>query len=165
MNKYDLISKEILHEIFEYRDGNLYWKNNRSPRVRADKLVGTVSPKGYRLVKLFGCLFRVHRLIYLMFHGHIPKILDHINGDKLDNRIENLREATGSENLRNQKVRSNNKSGVKNVHWHTQSKKWRVSIKADNKLIYFGTYDKLEEAAEVAKQKRIELHKEFARHE
>jgi len=100
-----------------------------------------------------------------MFHGYVPKILDHINGNKLDNRIENLRPATSSQNNSNSVKQKRNTSGIKNVYWNKNIKKWTVIIGVDKKLKYFGSYNSIEEAAEVAKQKRNELHKEFARHE
>lgn len=165
MSKYDLISQELLHELFEYRDGYLYWKNSKGSRVRPDRRAGTVNDTGYLRVDLFGKHFRVHRLIYLMFHGRLPKILDHINGNKLDNRIENLRPATAAQNKFNSVKPKTNKSGIKNVFWNKQLKKWTVSMSVKNKAKYFGSYETIEEAAQVAQQKRNELHKEFARHE
>ena len=165
MNKYDLISQELLHEIFEYRDGNLYWKKASNHKVKLDRKAGSISDTGYLRVGLFGKHFRIHRLIYLMFHGHLPKILDHINGNKLDNRIENLRPATYSQNCSNSVKQKRNTSGIKNVYWSKKIRKWTVIIGSYNKLKYFGSYASIEEAADVAKQKRTELHKEFARHE
>lgn len=165
MSKYDLISQELLHEIFEYRDGNLYWKNSKGNRVRPDRRAGTINDTGYLRVDLFGKHFRVHRLIYLMFHGNLPKILDHINGNKLDNRIENLRPATTYQNVWNSTKRRTNTSGIKNVCWDKKTKKWKVVINVGSKSHYLGLYSDINEAAQVAQQKRNELHKEFARHE
>ena len=165
MSKDNLISQELLHEIFEYRDGHLYWKNPKAKNIKSDRKAGSIKDTGYLRVGLFGKHFRVHRLIYLMFHGDVPKILDHINGNKLDNRIENLRPATSSQNNSNSVKQKRNTSGIKNVYWNKNIKKWTVIIGVDKKLKYFGSYDSIEEAAEVAKQKRNELHKEFARHE
>ena len=165
MSKYDLITYELLHDLFEYRDGELYWKNHKAPRIRANRLAGTINSNGYRVVRFLDNVYRIHRLIYFMFHKKFPKLVDHINGNKLDNRIENLREATRSENLLNQKRRKNNQSGIKNVSFHTKSQKWRIQFRVNKKNYSYGSFDSLEEAAKVAKQKRNELHKEFARHE
>ena len=165
MSKYDILTQELLHEIFEYRDGSLYWKNPNNKNARPDRKAGSLLDTGYLRVGLFGKDFRVHRLIYLMFHGHLPEILDHINGNKLDNRIENLRPATYSQNCSNSVKQKRNTSGIKNVYWNKQIQKWTVIIGSDKKLKYFGSYTSIEEAAEVAKQKRNQLHKEFARHE
>ena len=165
MSKENLISQELLHEIFEYRDGHLYWKNPTNNKIRADRRAGNIIDTGYVRVGLLGTTFRIHRLIYLMFHGHLPKILDHINGNKLDNRIENLRPATYSQNCSNSVKQKRNTSGIKNIYWSKKMRKWTVIIGSDKKLKYFGSYASIEEAAEVAKQKRTELHKEFARHE
>ena len=165
MIKDNLISQELLHEIFEYRDGHLYWKNPKYKNTKPDRKAGSLKDTGYLRVGLFGKDFRIHRLIYLMFHGNLPKILDHINGNKLDNRIENLRPATVSQNNSNSTKQKRNTSGIKNVYWNKNIKKWTVIIGIDKKLKYFGSYNSIEEASEVAKQKRNELHKEFARHE
>jgi len=65
-------------------------------------------------------------LIFLYHHGYLPKFVDHIDGNKKNNRIENLREATKSQNAMNQKVSTRNTSGIKGVMWHKRDKKWFV---------------------------------------
>jgi hypothetical protein len=93
----------------------------------------------------------------------ISLILDHINGVNTDNRIENLRSATYSENNRNAKRREDSKSGVKNVSWYPNAQKWAVRIYLEGKNKYFGLYDTKEEAETVAKLNRELIYGDFAR--
>ena len=108
----------------------------------------------------------VHRMVFERTHGKKPKgmQIDHINGNILDNRIENLRIATCAENQWNAKTRVDNKSGVKGVCWHKETQKWYAQIKHNKVLHYLGVYSTIEEAKKVVQKKREELHGEFARH-
>ena len=108
----------------------------------------------------------VHRTVYERTHGKKPKgfQIDHINGNILDNRIENLRLATYAENQWNAKTRVDNTSGIKGVCWHKLHKKWMAQIKSNGTRNYLGLFEDKEEAAKAVRKKRIELHGEFARH-
>ena len=109
--------------------------------------------------------YSVHRLVWLMHHGVLPEFLDHINGNKLDNRIENLRPATKSQNNQNKRLYSNNTSGVKGVCWHKRIKKWQVNVRVNGKQKSFGFFDDIELAELVASEARNKLHGQFARHQ
>ena len=102
----------------------------------------------------------LHRLIM-----NTPKGMqtDHINGDTLDNRKQNLRICTAAENQRNRGPTKNNKSGFKGVGWHTRNKKWYARIMHNNKRTYLGSFKDKEEAARAYDRKAIELHGEFAK--
>ena len=91
---------------------------------------------------------RLHRVIAQRAYGNIPsdKEVDHINGCSLDNRRSNLRIVTHSENLKNGKKRSNNRSGVAGVYWHKASGKWCARINSQGRQIHLGYYDTLEDA-------------------
>tara|TARA_R110000824_G_scaffold217121_2_gene403649 strand:+ start:61 stop:615 length:555 start_codon:yes stop_codon:yes gene_type:complete len=104
------------------------------------------------------CL-QLHRLIM-----NTPKGMhtDHINGDPLDNRKENLRICTGAENQRNKGPQKNNTSGFKGVYWHKGSKKWSAQVAYNKKNIYIGCFKDKEEAARAHDAKAKELHGEFA---
>jgi len=93
----------------------------------------------------------------------IGMVVDHINRDGLDNRKENLRIATVSQNAFNRKLSKNNKSGYKGVSWNKGSKKWQVFIIEGGKNRNLGSYDKVEDAAKVYNDFSIQLHKEFYR--
>jgi hypothetical protein len=119
---------------------------------------------GYRIMKVYGKTYSVHQIVFLMNHGFIPKEIDHINGNRADNRIENLREVTRSQNQMNIGLRKTNTSGVKNVHWKKQHKKWQVSMYIHGKRKDFGRYDDLELAELVAMEVRDKYHGEYANH-
>ena len=110
--------------------------------------------------------FKVHKVVWEMFNGKMEKgfQIDHINGNILDNRIENLRKATYAENQWNAKTRVDNKSGIKGVCWNSKLNKWYAQIKHNKKLHYLGVFKDKKEAEKVVRKKRDELHGEFARH-
>lgn len=113
------------------------------------KRAGGLDRNGYMHVKIGGTGYVAHRLAWLMVYGEIPsRFLDHINGDRADNRIANLRLATQSENNQNQrKARSDNKStGILGVHYFPEGDKYRPRIMVDGKSIYLGLFDTEAEA-------------------
>jgi hypothetical protein len=153
----------ILHELFEYRDGKLYWKISRG-RTKAGKEAGRSKKLGYREIRVYGKLYLTHRLIFNMFNGYEPKVVDHIDGNPANNKIENLRAATCSQNLQNSKTYISNSSGIKGVGWSKKGRKWQVKIQVKNKEIWLGYYDDLELAGLVAEEARNKYHGEFANH-
>jgi hypothetical protein len=157
------VNKSQVDELLEYKDGCLYWKETKGRRV-AGKVAGWLSDTGYRKVGLFGKDHKEHRVIFFMHHGYFPKYVDHINGVKTDNRIENLRECSASDNLCNQPKKKRNTSGYKNVYYHKKNKKWYVRIAYKKKDMIFGYFDDLEFAALVAEEAREKYHGEFACH-
>jgi hypothetical protein len=98
----------------------------------------------------------------MMQHGYVPGIIDHVDGNPLNNKIANLRPATISQNAMNAKVYCTNKSGVQNVSWHKKAKKWEVKLQIKGKRIHFGAFDDIELAVAVAKAIRNKHYKEFA---
>ena len=159
------LTQDLLHELFEYRDGVLYWKVANSNRIKTGDAAGCLFNNGYLCTRINNKKYLNHRLIFLMHYGYLPELLDHIDGNKLNNRIENLRSATNSENSRNSKIRKNNTSGIKGVTWDISSKKWKAQIRDEKKYKCIGRYKTIEEAAEAIKKTREELHGEYARHE
>lgn len=158
------LTKEYLQKLFEYKDGQLYWKNHAQLK---NKLAGGVRSDGYRSVQISlgkGIAQRVllHRAIFLMHYGYLPEIVDHIDRDKTNNRIENLRGCTHQENLWNQPVRKKNSSGYKGVYWNKKNKKWIVYVSVDRKLKSFGSYDDLNKAIEIAEKARKQHRGTFA---
>lgn len=162
IQKYETPSKDELLNIFEYVNGSLYWKNSKKG-VKKNKLAGHLDKAGYIRVAYKGRKFLVHRLIYAMHNGSVPKFLDHINCNRNDNRIENLRPATHEQNLQNQLTPKNSTSKVKGVNWNKNINKWLVRLCVNKKRIFCGYFDNFDDAVEVAKNKRIQEHKEFAR--
>ena len=158
------LDSKLLHELFEYRDGSLFRKKTISSRAKISQEVGCLNDRGYKIVSVNGKLQKVHRLIFLMHHDWLPKEIDHIDNNKINNKIENLRAANRLENLSNLTISAKNTSGVKNVTWDKNRKKWHVQIHKNNKNLHFGRFDKLEEAKAIAFQNRVNLCGEFANH-
>jgi hypothetical protein len=151
-------SPEELHRIFKYQNGELYRKFYRGGRKPGTK-AGSVNSSGYVLVSVNGARHVAHRLIWVMFYGSTTSELDHINGSKIDNRIENLRRATRSENGYNRFAYRGTRSGVKGVQ--PCGKRWRADIKINKRSIYLGMYNTLEEARRVITSARKLYHGEF----
>jgi hypothetical protein len=158
-----ILTQDYLHTLFEYKDGNLYYKE-RTGKMLAGQKAGTIRQTGYMAIVINKKPYYAHRLIYMMFYKKIPKFVDHINEIKLDNRIENLREATKSQNGWNRKKLSTNTSGYKNVSWSNRDKKWCVRIAIDKTTKSFGNYFDLDVAKFVAETMRHKYHKNFANH-
>jgi hypothetical protein len=152
------LSKEYLQSLFDYRDGELYWKK------RNQRKAGCINGESYRHIVINKKLYKAHRLIFMLHHGYMPEFIDHIDSDRLNNRIENLRPATKQENCWNRVINKNNKSGIKGVSWCKLTKKWRVQGRLDNKVVYLGVYPTLEEAAKVIANFRFINHGNFAKY-
>ena len=151
------VTQESLQEMFEYKDGALYSKNTNTR-------VGGRHHTGYWYLTINRKQYNAHRLIFLMHHGYLPPIIDHIDGDRGNDRIENLRPATHRQNLQNMKLRPTNKSGFKNVSWVSDRKKWLVQLSINGKQTNIGRFDDLEFANLVATEAREKFHGAFARH-
>ena len=119
----------LLKEILKYEPntGNFYWKTDRNHSVIIGSIAGSQHPGGYWTIGINGKNYAAHRLAWFYVYGTWPqKHLDHINGNRADNRIENLREATRSQNMQNEKkARSTNSNGFLGVTKH--GKKWRAT--------------------------------------
>jgi hypothetical protein len=168
------LTQEEAHRLFEYRDGALFWK----ARPRSDfktngrheewnkryshKQAGSCAGK-YVNVSINKIRYQVHRVIFLMQHGYISEVVDHIDGNRQNNKIENLRAATHTQNLQNAKIPKHNSSGCKNVIWHRQRKKWAVRLVLNKKSKSYGLYDDLELAQFVAQEARNLNFGQFAR--
>lgn len=144
-----------LKEVFDYnRDtGVLFWKiksGSSSPGKPAGSFNKSV---GYLCVTYLGKTYAVHRLAWAFEFGEFPpEQIDHINRDRLDNRISNLRSATSSENMKNCGMAKNNTSGVKGGRFHYG--KWEAYQSLDDKINYLGRYESLEDAVAVVDEFR-----------
>lgn len=157
----DILSN--IEDSLYYKDGCLFWKKSRGSKKEGD-LAGYNHPDGAKRVRFNKILWLEHRLIFYIFYKYLPEFIDHIDGDRLNNSIENLREATRSENNRNSRIKKNNSSGVKGVSWCSDIKKWRVRCRYLNKEHSFGLFDDLELAELVSIEVRNLYHGSFARH-
>ena len=155
-----MITQAELKNLFDYVGGQLIAKTNSNKRKVGDAL-SSQTDKGYLRSSVSGKSYRVHRLVFLYHHGYMPEQVDHIDGNRTNNRIENLREATSSQNNQNRKATGS--SGIKGVVWHKQSKKWVASICVNRKSVHLGSFLSIEEAALVASRARQSAHGEFYR--
>jgi len=147
------MTKQQLLELFDYKDGSLYWKQPRQHIQVGDK-AGYDNGNGYIKISINGKLYFAHRLIFLMHHGYLPKLIDHINGNPSDNNIQNLREANKSKNAINSKLSVKNTSGSKNVYWNKSRNKWTVYMSLNQKQKFFGSFDDIDLAKLVANEAR-----------
>lgn len=169
---------EFLNECFHYIDetGELFWnarplahfKSFRDQCVFNDRFenkpAGYLSSDGYRRVHVLKRMVLVHRIAYFMKHGEQPQMVDHIDGNRSNNRMENLRSATHSENNLNAPARSYNKSGIKGVYFHKDTGKWQAQVNHNGKHKYLGLFKSISEAEAVAISFRSTVHGEFANH-
>ena len=154
-----MITQQRLKELFTYSDGQFI--SNKTGKVRR----GTPITKHHRYHRLVvdGKAHVIHRLVYIYHYGFVPNVIDHIDNNRSNNRIENLREATQQQNCLNRIRHSNNTSGHKNVRWDSKCKKWVVEMSVNAKRKYFGWFEDLELAAFVAEEARDKYHGAFAR--
>lgn len=106
-------------------------------------------------------LLYLHRLLMKLQWGD-KRVVDHINGNPLDNRKANLRVCTTPQNVRNRGKNSNNTSGYKGVSWDKEKKKWSANIWLNNKSYFIGYYKTAKEASKAYDKKAIKMHGEFA---
>ncbi|EOZ0650999.1 HNH endonuclease [Cronobacter malonaticus] len=158
-----LPSREMLLSIFNYEasKGELWWRESGFNR-QMDVPCGYVSGGGYLSVKINGRLCSVHRLIWKMHMDSEPQHLDHVNGNRLDNRIENLRPAIRNENNRNISVTRANTSGYIGVRFDARYKRWVAQIKIERKAIFIGSYETKVEAVHAYNDAAIKMHGDFA---
>ena len=135
-----MISKKYLHERFTYNAGELYWKTVYSNRLKVGQKAGDVDGTGYRRVMLGKQHHKMHRLIWIMFNDDIPAglIIDHIDQDKSNNKIENLRLISKSGNNRNR-----NSTGVT---FDKARGKWRAQASIGDVTVMLGRFDTEKEA-------------------
>ncbi len=134
------LNQNILQEMFDYVEGSLVWKVDRHSNKVKGKHCGTVDKGGYLKAHINRKQHMIHRLIYMWHFGVIEDglVIDHINRNPSDNRIENLRKITQHQNQFN--------TNAKGYHWNKQSGKYRAEIKINGKAKYLGSFDNKEDA-------------------
>lgn len=145
-----------LQELLRYdpATGDFYWKVQTNPRAMVGMQAGKNSLSGpdgnnYRVINVDKKSYRAHNLVWFYFNGVWPtNVIDHINGNRLDNRIENLRDVTRQQNSWNlQGPKRNNRSGVLGVDWRASKKRWRAQIRIAGKRVWLGEFKTVEEAS------------------
>lgn len=120
---------------------------------------------GYLATTVMFQRLSAHRTAFAIIHDRWPDVVDHINGDPSDNRIENLREVSHVENLRNTKLHKHNTTGHMGVRWHKRTKRWVAFIKVNGKQIHLGSFGTFDEAvsARQAGERRFGFHTNHGR--
>jgi hypothetical protein len=166
-----------LKDCFKYfpETGDLVWK--KRPREHfssesgmknfnaqfAGKVAGAIRENRYVEVRLMNDKYRAHRVIFKMMTGLDPEEeIDHINNNPIDNRWENLRASSSSQNNCNQRIKSTNTTGFKCVRWHKRDKKFYSKIKLQGKSVFLGYFDTAEEAYKNYCEKVVFIHGEFS---
>ncbi|MDH4318517.1 MAG: HNH endonuclease [Desulfobulbaceae bacterium] len=140
-----MITQARVKELFVYKDGDLV-RAVPCQGARVGEVSGFMGEKGYRHIRADGRIYKHHRLVWLWHNGYLPENdLDHIDHDRTNNRIENLREASRSCNMRNSKQRKSS-SGVKGVSWSKRERGWRAQIMIAGRTISLGYHEDLLEA-------------------
>jgi hypothetical protein len=135
-----------IEEVKKYLDYNqetgiFQWKIRTSNRIKVGDEAGVITKLGYRALSLLGKKEYCHRLAWLFVHGEMPDCIDHINGNKLDNRITNLRNTTKAMNNKNQHIsRTELMLGVSRYQSKNSDNKFRANIQDDGKTIHLGVF-------------------------
>lgn len=161
-----ILSQSYLISRFYYLDGSLFHRKKDSSlhyatswnNRLAGKTAGTPH-RGYINICLSiegkNCVYREHRLIFSMIHGYMPKEIDHIDGNRSNNCISNLRDVSHAENGKNQRMDKRNTSGFNGVSFCKDRQKWKAQITVNFKVMVLGRFKTKEEAIEARKAANI----------
>jgi len=164
-----MIDYQLAKALFNYcpKTGALTWRITTGS-FKVGQEAGTVARNedycSYRNVSIFNERYKAHRIAWLLQTGSWPeKYIDHIDGDGLNNKWENLRQVSPSQNLVNQKVRSDSASGIKGVSYNKRRSAWQAYINLGRKRKHLGYHETLEEAAAARLAAQQRFHGEFSR--
>ena len=156
------LTQERLRELLAYdrETGDFRWRISKGAAGRGSSPRG-VNPDGYKRLMIDGRRYYQHSLAWLWIYGYLPARIDHINGDRADNRLCNLRECTRSENRANCRMYKNNRSGFKGVY--RRNNRWCAEVKWKRRKHHLGSYSTPEEAYAKYCEGAALLHGEFHR--
>jgi hypothetical protein len=160
-----LVTHERLKELLSYdpETGIFTWKTTRGRMMAGDE-AGSLFNKGYVFISVDEKRYMRSRLAWFYIHGVWPKeFIDHKNGNRADDRLSNLREATCAENNRNSQRHKKNSTGFRGVTWRPKDHSWEAAIRNGGGKIYLGRFKTGEEAHKAYCDAAKKLHGEFAR--
>jgi len=153
---------QLTEELHYNKETGIFIRIKAKPRVKIGDIAGFYEKKGYVSIRLNGRTYKAHRLAWMYVYGEMPnQQIDHINGIRDDNSVNNLRIATQSENLRNTKIRADNKAGIKGVNIHKG--RWIARCQINNVRINLGSFDTKELAKAAYDNYAKKNHGEFYR--
>lgn len=160
-----MLTQERLKELLTYNPetGLFYWNLSVGGSASGSQ-AGTITLTGYVQIRIDNKSYKAHRLAWLYENGKLPKVIDHANGIKTDNRISNLRKASYLKNNWNRSIQKNSTTGVKGVTFNKKDKKYHASVSKNYKRFFVGVFDSLCEAEREVKAFRQKLHGEFTNH-
>ena len=159
-----MITQTELKELFLYCPATGYFTRigNIRGRAKLGDRVGVMTENGYISIIIKRRKYMAHRLAWLYINGELPKYeIDHINHNRSDNSINNLREVEKSENLKNKRLCKNNKTGQMGVYWRANRNCWIANIYVNSKLIYLGSSKFFDDVVKLRKEaeKKYGFHK------
>lgn len=157
-----MITQQELHELTIYDEalGLFFVRRPTCFKKKLFDLLGSVESRhGYIRIKLNNKPYKAHRLAWLYVHGHWPDEIDHINGDRADNRIANLKACTRAENQQNRSnLSKNNRSGYLGVTFSEKERKWIAQIMINKKRKRIGAFVSAEDAHKAYTETKNTLH-------
>lgn len=157
----DLTQERVMHLLNYDPYTGVFTRRVRAANcVKVGDVAGSLDSYGYRQIKLDNRTYKAHRLAWLYVYGAWPNgQIDHINGDKLDNSLANLREVTHAENQQNSVVaQKNSSSGLRGISWDARVQKWKARITANGKLYFLGYFNSPSEAHIAYLKAKQQLH-------
>lgn len=152
-----MLTQSDLRNLLRYdtETGVFVWINPASTRVKSGDVAGCLGDDGYLKIGIFGKRYKSHRLAWLYVHGQFPECeIDHINGNRADNRIDNLRLASSKQNKENVKLNAASTSGHRGVHWDKSRQKWLAHVTSNRKFHNLGRFDDVTDAINAVTQAR-----------
>lgn len=159
MSGFALSRDEVLEMLNYDPETGVFTRRLAKGPAKVGDIAGSKDSYGYVQIRLRSKIYLAHRLAWLVTYGYWPENqLDHINRDRADNRVSNLREATHAQNLQNRAVQRNNKSGFIGVSWYPKYSKWMACIGINGKSKTLGYFDSPEAAGAAYAAAKAEMH-------
>lgn len=160
------ITQEVVKQLFDYHeDGYLIWKVKPRQNVKIGDRAGFCAnyERGKRWkVKIYTKSYFCSRIIFFWHNGYFPPMVDHKDRNKLNDKIENLRAASNSDNARNTNSRKNSGSKYLGVYWHAKNRYWCASVSSSGKTKHLGVFINEDDAAKAYNKAATEHYGEFA---
>lgn len=152
--------QEIKRRIrYDQITGKFYWKVTIGGRggKAGEELTGRINKNGYLDVGVNCKRYLLHRVAWFLAHEEWPNHIDHVDHNRLNNKLENLRSVSNAENMLNKSMSPRNKSGITGVDWYARDNKWRAQIAKNRRRVWLGCFDSLLDAVAARKSAEMRL--------